>query len=170
MNYEEHVLAGLMTYPLAILLALYLPLKVDLTFYALALGYAFYVLGSDLPDIDHPDSLIHRGSKPLFSVALGSIVAMKILPYLENYNLAIFLAWVVGAVFAVIGWFTFSALLPRHRGVVHSITFALIYAGISYLAVNYGLELSKNEAMFVSLSAFLGYLLHLILDKEIKLL
>lgn len=97
MNYEEHVLLGLGTYPLFVLLAYilsnYLPLK--LTFPSLILGYAFYVLGSDLPDIDHPDSLIHRGIKPIFSVILGSIVAVKVYPYL-NVKYALVVSWIVG--------------------------------------------------------------------------
>jgi len=64
LNYDEHVLAGILTYPIAILilssLNFYLGLPLDVTFLAMALGYAFYVLGSDLPDMDHPEALIRN--------------------------------------------------------------------------------------------------------------
>ncbi|AFK21884.1 metal-dependent hydrolase [Pyrococcus sp. ST04] len=167
MNYEEHVLAGLITYPLFVVfaefLSKYLPLKI--TFMALAIGYAFYVLGSDLPDIDHPDSLIHRGIKPIFSVILGSMVAYRVLQYLPMTY-----AWGVGGVAAVVGWFLFSAIMPRHRGIVHSILFAVIYGVVSFLGVRYGLAFSSGESYLIGLASFSGYMLHLILDRSVKLL
>ncbi|CAB49123.1 metal-dependent hydrolase [Pyrococcus abyssi] len=170
MNYEEHVLLGLATYPLfvafAFFLSRYLPLK--LSFLALSLGYAFYVLGSDLPDIDHPDSLIHRGSKPLFSVAVGSVTALKVYPYLPYYPIV--LSWVIGGVASILGWFAFTAMMPRHRGIVHSLLFAGIYGVLAFLLMRYGLSLSMEESLLVGLASFSGYTLHLIADRSVKLL
>ncbi|ASJ15885.1 hydrolase [Thermococcus chitonophagus] len=171
MNYEEHVLAGLITYPLFVALLYYLKdtFHISLTFLSLALGYAFYVLGSDLPDIDHPDSLIHRGVKPIFSVIFGSIVAYRIHNFLPGEYSLIY-AWGIGAIAAVVGWYLFTLIMPRHRGIVHSIFFALLYALISFLGVRYGLSLSTGESYVIGLAAFFGYLLHLILDRSIKIL
>ncbi|RLF90741.1 metal-dependent hydrolase [Thermococci archaeon] len=171
MNYEEHVLVGLITYPLFVALVYFLRdvLNLKLTFLSLALGYAFYVLGSDLPDIDHPDSIIHRGIKPIFSVILGSVVAYRIQAYIPS-DYSLIYAWGVGGIFAVLGWYFFTLLMPRHRGIVHSLTFATLYGLLTFLGVRYGISLTSGEAYLIGLAAFSGYLLHLILDKSIKLL
>lgn len=177
MNYEGHVLVGILTYPFAILIASllksYLNLPFELTFASMALGYGFYVLGSDLPDMDHPDALIHRGSKPIVSVGIGSFVFLRVrdLSNFTDYwwaNLTI--AWLISAAVAFGAWYGFSAVVPRHRGIIHTLTFALIYALISFLGVKYGLSLKFGEALFISLAAFSGYTLHLISDRHIKLI
>jgi inner membrane protein len=171
LNYDEHVLAGIMTYPIAILilsaLKFYLALPVDVTFLGMALGYAFYVLGSDLPDIDHPDALIHRTTKPFVSVAVG-ISAFRNLGLHFNLtpnpvvNLA--LAWFAAALVAVVAWNLFRALMPNHRGVVHTSVFAAVYALLAVVIVRFGFNMAPGEALFVAFASFLGYNLHLLLD------
>ena len=109
-NYEAHVLSGIVSYPLLILvgsfmeLSLHLPLK--LTTASMALGYVLYVFGSDLPDIDHPDSLIHRGAKPVVALLVGISIYLQVRGSLNLgspwVNLA--LEWGIGVVGAVAGW------------------------------------------------------------------
>lgn len=175
MNYDEHVLAGILTYPIAILvlssLKFYLALPVDVTFLAMALGYAFYVLGSDLPDMDHPEALIHRTTKPFVSVAVG-ISAFRNLGFHFNLtpnpvvNLA--LAWFVAALAAVVAWNLFRFLMPNHRGVVHTSVFAAVYALLAFAIVRFGFNMVPGEALFVAFASFLGYNLHLILDGDFR--
>ncbi|MGC9515410.1 metal-dependent hydrolase [Methanocrinis sp.] len=176
MNYDEHVLAGIVTYPIAILilstLDFRLGLPLDLTFMAMSLGYAFYVLGSDLPDLDHPDALIHRVAKPFVSVAVGISAFMNLGPALHlapdpAVNLA--LAWSVAALAAVVAWNLFKVLMPNHRGVVHSSVFAAVYALLAFAIVRFGFDMSAGEALFVASASFLGYNLHLVLDKSLKM-
>ena len=172
MNYDEHVLAGILTYPIAIFflaaLDLYLGFPVDLTFMAMAVGYVFYVIGSDLPDMDHPEALIHRIAKPFVAVAVGISafknlgVAVLFTPY-PIINLAI--AWFVAALAAVAGWNLFRFLMPDHRGVVHSPIFAAVYAIIAFTIVRFGFVAAPGEALFIALASFLGYNLHLLLDR-----
>lgn len=174
-NYDIHALSGVVTYPLAVLigslLKVYLKLPIEPTSMALVLGYAFYVLGSDLPDIDHPNALIHRGTKSIVSVSVGSAVflwAEKLInlnpPWLNPVA-----AWVAGALGGLISWYMFTAIMPRHRGVVHSLLFAGIYGLLAFLLVDYGLKMSTGEGLFVGLSAFLGYTLHLVIDGQVEL-
>ncbi|WP_048058287.1 metal-dependent hydrolase [Pyrococcus yayanosii] len=174
MNYEEHVLAGIITYPIAVFLATFLSsyIPLELSVRALIFGYAFYVLGSDLPDIDHPDSLIHRGSKPLISVAAGSLVFLRVsgLFDLEEPWLDIVVSWGISALVALASWYAFTAFMPRHRGVVHSLFFATFYAGVAFLMVSHGFGMSMEEGLFIAFVSFLGYALHLLLDGSIKLL
>ncbi|MBO8175432.1 MAG: metal-dependent hydrolase [Thermococcus sp.] len=176
MNYDEHVLGGIITYPLAILIAsllkYYLAVPFQLSFIAMILGYAFYVLGSDLPDMDHPDAIIHRGTKPLVAVAMGASAFLKFsrisITEYEWANLTI--AWGIASLFAFASWYVFSAVMPKHRGIIHSVGFAIIYGLLSFAITVYGLGLKLGEGLFIGFAAFMGYLLHLILDKHIKLI
>ncbi len=175
-NYDTHVLSGIVTYPVAVLigqaLRVYLNLPLKLTPIALVLGYAFYVLGSDLPDMDHPDSLIHRGTKPIVSVAVGSAAFLwasdKVSLSPEWLNPV--LAWVIAAVAGLAGWYLFTALMPKHRGIVHSLFFAAVYGFLAFALTGYGFKMSREEGFYIGLAAFLGYTLHLLLDRSIKLI
>jgi len=119
LNYDEHVLAGILTYPMAILilsaLSFYLALPLDITFLAMSLGYVFYVLGSDLPDMDHPEALIHRTTKPFVSVAVGISAFRNLGHHLfltPNPVINLALAWFVAALVAVVAWNLFRLLMP----------------------------------------------------------
>jgi inner membrane protein len=174
-NYDVHVLSGIITYPAAVLigflLKIYLKVPLELTSTAMILGYAFYVLGSDLPDLDHPDALIHRGAKPIVSVAVGSAAFLWASGWvnLSPEWVSVVAAWGIGVFGAVLGWYAFTWLMPHHRGIVHSLLFAAVYGLLAFLLVEYGLRMSTGEAIYVGLSAFLGYTLHLLLDGSLKL-
>ncbi|HDZ36358.1 MAG TPA: metal-dependent hydrolase [Thermococcus sp.] len=174
-NYDAHVLSGIVTYPVAVLigtlLKVYLNLPIELTTTALVLGYAFYVLGSDLPDIDHPNALIHRGSKPIVSVAAGSAVFLWVKDFvnLTPSWLNQVASWLTGALGGLAAWYLFTALMPNHRGIVHSLLFAAVYGMLAFLLVNYGLGMGEGAGLYTGFSAFLGYTLHLLLDRSLKL-
>ncbi|HIP89085.1 MAG TPA: metal-dependent hydrolase [Thermococcus paralvinellae] len=176
MNYEEHILGGILTYPIVILIASLLKVHLNVPFQlnaiSMMLGYAFYVLGSDLPDIDHPDALIHRGTKPIVAIAIGSSAFLKLRGLAPtDYGWAnLTIAWTVASFIAFVSWYAFSAIMPRHRGIVHSMSFGIIYGLISFLIVVYGLRLKPEEGAFIGFAAFMGYLLHLVLDKHIKII
>ena len=175
MNYEEHVLAGILSYPLLILIAgllkyvLHAPFEMSTA--AMMLGYALYVFGSDLPDIDHPDALIHRGAKAVVAVLVGSAVytqAMNSVDFGEPWK-TLTVAWTIGTAGALAAWYGFSWLMPRHRGVIHSLAFASVYGLLALLFAGYGVNMNWEEALFVGFAAFSGYTLHLILDRSLKL-
>lgn len=176
MNYEGHVLSGILTYPLAVLLASFLKyyanIPFELTALSMILGYGVYVLGSDLPDLDHPEALIHRGVKPVVAVMVGSAVFVKggnLLSIGNNVVDPVF-GWFVAGLFAFGSWYAFSALMPKHRGIVHSLTFALLYGVLVFATFEYGLGFKFGEALFIGFAAFLGYTLHLIVDREVKII
>ncbi|MHC1631740.1 MAG: metal-dependent hydrolase [Methanotrichaceae archaeon] len=177
MNYDKHVLGGILTYPLAVLiislLKFHTNLPIEMSFMAMALGYVFYVLGSDLPDIDHQSSLIHHGIKPIVSVAVGISAFVYLssytsLTYYEWANVTI--TWIFAVVIAFASWHIFTKVIPKHRGIVHTSASAFVYAVLAFAAVKYGFGMAFEEALFIGLSSFLGYNLHLVLDKNIKLI
>ncbi|ASJ10616.1 hydrolase [Thermococcus sp. P6] len=177
-NYDTHVLSGVVSYPLVVFIAFILRDHAGIPFVlssmAMVVGYAFYVLGADLPDVDHPSALIHRGTKPIVAVAVGSAVFMKVPDYI-NLNLGseglnVTAAWLLGALTAVVAWYGFTALMPRHRGIVHSLLAAAVYGLLAYALMEFGLGMGTGESLFVGFSAFSGYTLHLLLDREVSLL
>ncbi|NJE30054.1 metal-dependent hydrolase [Thermococcus sp. 18S1] len=174
-NYDVHVLSGVVSYPVIVAaagLAAAHGAPLALTTMALVLGYAFYVLGSDLPDMDHPNALIHRGTKPIVSVVVGGAVYVNAAgsinvgePWL---NTAV--EWGIAVLAAVIAWFAFTWMMPKHRGIVHSFLFAAVYGGLAFVLVEYGLNMTTGEGLYVGFAAFSGYVLHLLLDGELSLL
>jgi membrane-bound metal-dependent hydrolase YbcI (DUF457 family) len=175
-NYDTHVLSGIVSYPLAVFIAFmlrdYAGVPFALSTTAMVIGYALYVLGSDLPDMDHPNALIHRGTKPIVSVAVGSAVFIQSVGSINIGEpwLNITAAWGVGALAALMAWFAFTWVMPKHRGIVHSLLFAAVYGLLGYALVEFGLGLGRGEALFAGFAAFSGYTLHLILDREVSLL
>lgn len=171
MNYDEHMMAGILTYPFAVLVVYFikicLTLPIELSIPAMAWGYAFYVLGSDLPDMDHTYSVIHRGIKPIVSVAMGIYVFVNLpyqylkTPYMWA-NLSI--GWGTAAITAFITWHVFSKFMPRHRGMVHTTLFAGIYGFLAFSVAGQCLNLAFYEALFIGAASFMGYMLHLVLD------
>lgn len=176
MNYEGHVLSGILSYPLVILLASFLKyyanLPFELTTLSMILGYGVYVLGSDLPDLDHPEALIHRGIKPIVAVMVGSAVFVKgeNLLSIGNKIMDPAFGWLVAGLFAFGSWYAFSALMPKHRGIVHSLAFAFVYGVLAFASFEYGLGFKFGEALFIGFAAFWGYSLHLIVDREVKII
>ena len=175
-NYDAHLLSGIVSYPLTVFLAFmlrdYAGVPFVLSTAAMVIGYALYVLGADLPDMDHPNALIHRGTKPIVAVAVGSAVFVQSLGSInlggEPLNVAA--AWGIGALAGLIAWYGFTAVMPRHRGIVHSLLFAAIYGVLGYALVNFGLGMTTGEGLYAGFAAFSGYTLHLVLDREISLL
>jgi len=175
MNYDQHVLGGIITYPIVVVVAALISehtsFHFGLTTLTMAIGYALYVLGSDLPDVDHPQALIHRGTKPLFSIAVAVATYVNI-SHRTSFGTSAWMRlgalWAISAMFGVGGWFAFTALMPRHRGVVHSVLFAVVY-GLLGFGLGVLLKLSTHSSAYLGFAAFCGYMLHLLLDGELKL-
>ena len=173
-NYDAHVLSGIVSYPLAVAVAGLLSARgvpFELSTMALLIGYGLYVLGADLPDMDHPNALIHRGTKPIVSVLAGGATYINVAgsinvgePWLNTT-----LSWGIAVAVAVVAWFAFTWLMPKHRGIVHSLLFAIIYGALAFFLVDFGLDMSTGEGLYVGFAAFSGYTLHLILDGEFSL-
>ncbi len=176
MNYEKHVLGGILSYPLFIsataLLKYHFGLPLKLSTSAVVIGYALYVFGSDLPDIDHPDALIHRGAKAVVAVLAGAAVSLRAMNSLnyEDPLKTLTVGWMIGTAGALAAWYGFSWLMPRHRGVIHSLAFATVYGLTALLFTEYGINMGAEEALFVGVAAFSGYTLHLLLDGSLKLM
>jgi membrane-bound metal-dependent hydrolase YbcI (DUF457 family) len=133
---------------------IFLPLAAYLPQNELPAAAAFCLLGSIFPDIDHRDSKI-SGLVRKIAIAFLLLAAMAIYfgqPVLQ-----------IGVQLAAIGAFAVAITLlrPEHRGITHSLIAAFAFSLFAYFA--------SGMLEGVAVAALSGYLSHLLLDFEIKL-
>lgn len=179
-NFRTHIVSGLISYPLVI--ALYNLISV---FFAipvfsksiLSVGYVIYVISSDAPDIDHDHAFFHKLAKIIVWIS-SSIYAFffidkNLMGYFPDvvFLKSDFFTFGISILFGMIVSVFFAKLMPRHRGPLHTIYAAVIYAAIiggGYWYFITGASISETliaNSVYLGGCAFLGYCLHLILDK-----
>ncbi len=131
----------------------------------LMLAYILFFLGGDLPDIDSPQAPIRWFTWGLIPAALIMSLwdlekAEKLFEPLEQWGDVLYLAVIVLA-----GLLAGNALkLLKHRGFLHTSTFAALYAGVVFSWLRWGMNLYGNDLLFPTLAAFFGVYTHLLLD------
>lgn len=174
-NFKHHIMSGIFLFPI---FYLFFSVIFSLIFNKYPLfnngevvfSFLLFVLGADLPDVDHDLSIINKIFRIL--IVIFSVYYMFEYEYLFRsiisindflvYNiiiiyLGIFLGYAVGIIFNS---------LTHHRGAWHKIyTGIILGAIIFFINAKFKLEIR----LFYSLSLISGYNLHLLLDKYIKI-
>lgn len=178
-NLLTHLKFGMISYPIYLLLYSFIysifkgnfsPNVVDL-----AMSYLFYIIGSDLPDLDSNNAPLRGFTKALslgFSIYIFTpYIVEKIqsiqkidIPYIFTLPLALTISMLIG-----VGLINLFLSMPifSHRGFAHSVTFAAIYGLLVYLFSS-----GRSDSMFLGVSAFAGVMSHMIADywrKPIKI-
>lgn len=182
-NLAAHLKVGMFTYPVYVLLYAFvcnlLKVKFSPTMVEVAMAYLFYIVGSDLPDLDSTNAPLRNFTKALalgFSIYIFTqfiFDKLRYLPFFENaeksllhspllFALAISIAMLIGA--GLINLFL-SMPIFSHRGFAHSITFAAIYGVLIYLFTSS----ISNNSLFLGISAFSGVMCHMIADYRTNL-
>lgn len=148
-TYEEHLLFGGL---LSLLAFAIFRSALSFTVEAAVVSVFFVFLAAIFPDIDHQGSRIHRLIKSFITVAAIAFAAA-----LAHPNLAAILisGGLVGAGVAIL----FSAITPKHRGITHSVTAAILFTLVTAL----GIYLTFHT-LVPALFTFVSYVSHLILD------
>ena len=148
MDWRSHALIGILLAVLAFYFILHLSIE------SIALLSIFAGFSALLPDIDHKMSKIRSISDGAFVIfaIVYSYTSCSSCQLLDLGKSALLL---VGIYFLII-----TFLKPRHRGITHSLLFVFIYATVLYFLFD------RNLAI----AGFIGYLSHLIADKEIKII
>lgn len=170
-NLLTHLKFGMISYPIYLLLYSFIysifkenfsPNVVDL-----AMSYIFYIIGSDLPDLDSNNAPLRGFTKALslgFSIYIFTpYIVEKIqsiqkidVPCIFTLPLALIISMLIGA--GLINLFL-SMPIFSHRGFAHSVTFAGIYGLLVYLFSS-----GRSDSMFLGVSAFSGVMSHMIAD------
>lgn len=171
-NFKTHIISGIIAFPLFFLIfnlihsyffydIYYVPSEIFSSF-------LLFVLGSDFPDVDHHNAFINKFFR-LFLV-IGSVYyifdykQIFIEQFNLSYNISSFLIIVVGILIGMILGFIFNKL-TKHRGMWHSIITGVVISVLIYF-LNFKYRSPIN--LFYSLNFFVGFSLHLLLDKVHK--
>lgn len=113
------------------------------------------LIGSVLPDIDLKNSYVFRSTKAFVSILAGAIVFIY-----ANTSVLNKFSFAVAAFLLAI---TFFRIVPvHHRGLTHTIRFAVILSSISVIA-----GVITVDTALPGIGLFIGLMSHLLLDGEI---
>jgi len=184
-NYETHrnVGIGVTVITTASILLLinndykFLDVNLEMNLLTILLMIWVGILGSILPDIDlktSRPSLYFRKITYLLTIIASIIFINNNEENLISITKEIDI-YIVYPIFMLVGLFLNYIFIKifensmRHRGLVHSIPFAIVLSIILYLILRYGQEtLNLNaeiNSALVSLLLFVGFITHLILDE-----
>lgn len=178
-NFKVHVVSGIFVFPLTIPLLNLIRNGFQLAEISeriLILSFIFFTLGSDAPDLDHKNAYMHRVAKVIIwmiaAVYLYYLLKERIplwfphLKWLQNEIIIFYLAIITGLLVSAF----LSAITPPHRGPFHSfvapIVFGLIVGILFYWLdiKNVRPQVAISNAIYIGISASLGYTLHLAMD------
>ena len=118
------------------------------------------VLGSTLPDLDSDSG---RPVKLLFLISSSLIVLMLAVSLISNgKSLLTIVAACCVAYVLCLGSLTVFKYMTKHRGIMHSIPFAIFTATLAALA---NLKLGRPVSFIAGVAVFAGVMSHLILDE-----
>ncbi len=148
MDWRSHAAIGALLSALAFYFIMHLPAE------SIALLSIFAGFSALLPDIDHKMSKIRSISDKAF------VVFALIYAYFSCRNCGMLEIGKNVLILIAIYFLVITFAKPRHRGITHSFAASLVFGVLLYLL------LDRN----IAVAGFIGYLSHLIADKEIKMI
>lgn len=172
-NLTAHLRIGMISYPAFLLIyglvSKFLNKSFSPTPIEIAISYAVFILGSDLPDLDSSNAPLRNFTKAIslaFSIyvftafihqKLLTIQQLSVITKEGILALSVAISMVIGI--SLINLFL-SLPMFSHRGFAHSVTFAAIYGLLVYLFTSP----KSSLAVFFGISAFSGVMVHMIAD------
>ncbi|AMW33376.1 LexA-binding, inner membrane-associated putative hydrolase [Fervidobacterium changbaicum] len=172
-NLVAHLRIGMISYPIFLLIygivAKLLGYEFSPAPVEIAISYAVFILGSDLPDLDSSNAPLRNFTKSIslaFAIyvftafiydKLGAIEQLSVVPKEIVLAFSVAISMLIG-----LGLINLFLSLPifSHRGFAHSVTFAAIYGFLVYLFASP----KSSSAIFFGISAFSGVMVHMIAD------
>lgn len=112
------------------------------------------LFASLFPDVDMRTSKI----RDLISFIIATVVSVCYLVFYIQ-------TWYYAPIYFLLIYFIFRHLPSKHRGVTHTFKFSLFFSTVIALICYLTLNSTINSTILYFLASFLGYNLHLILDK-----
>ena len=124
------------------------------------------LLGAVIPDFDERKTKIHRK----LGLVLGGFIIISIIILKWNNttmnDLTTFLFIII--LFLLIIFIIGFAIPMRHHGSFHSVFAALVFTIIWIILELFLFSLSPSQALLIGSFGFVGYLSHLVLDRDLK--
>ena len=153
MNWREHLLIGLVV---GGAIAAFM----GMTPFMIIIAAAVAGFSALAPDIDHDSSKVRQVADftvPIFALFFSvSSGCAGFTCSFEDWQGILTAALAMVGAYAVI----ITYLKPRHRGIVHTLVFAVLYGVLLFVISN----------LTFAIFGFAGYVSHLLADKEIKIL
>lgn len=126
------------------------------------------ILGSVLPDFDSSKTRIRHA----FGMLMGAFIVVSLI-YLHRFEplniKPISLIFIV-LLFIIIP-FLIGLVVPfKHHGKFHSVTAAAVYALVWLLLEFLAFDMTSPQAGMIGAFAFVGYMSHLLMDRDLKLI
>ncbi len=165
-KFSSHELLGIAVWLVfLVLIVLNYSFKVEKLLLVLLSGFIVCFVGSILPDIDNKNSVAFKRTRLILGL-LVFVVFFSLLPNEQELSKVLVRLVSSGAV-AVAVVLVFQAILPHHRGPIHSFKAAGVYAVIVYVLAT--LMFSNLVLGFIfAVFGFLSFVSHLFLDRIIK--
>lgn len=176
-NFKTHIITGILFYPTYFLLYSFILDIINGEFYPnesiILISFFFFVLGADLPDVDHNFSLINK----IFRILLVGLSISTIFKIKNYYDFLAFLStkiYILNTLYIIIGIILGGLIgylfnnLTKHRGKWHNPITGIILGITSYFLIANNYYSLDYNALFVSLSLVIGFFVHLLLDYKFK--
>lgn len=150
MGFKVHLFAGLIGIFLIFIALNFIKIPNS----TLILSCFIFLISSIFPDIDHYRSIPRKYFR-IFVIVLLSLVAFYLASNFINQPELLLLALLS----PFIGYYLIESLIPKHRGIMHSYGFLIVYT----LAIGLGLRFFEFSEI-ITICASLGYLTHLVVD------
>jgi hypothetical protein len=169
---KEHLATGFVALIILIVAAqVFMPRPPQLV----AAAAAAFIIGSLIPDIDAPFSLIRKTINAVLFLAL--MLACLAIIFIYNTPIINFCkagtgqgenVCTLGVLFLAVAFpagavMVLDFLIPFHRGVLHGFLASFIY-GAFLSSIASLLMLGRTDNLFISLAGMLGYALHIVVD------
>lgn len=127
----------------------------------------FGMIGGVLPDIDLENSKPVQITSSILSIFIPLLAILTLLQSLSISKMLFI--WFLSSLF--LHFIIFKILLTNtiHRGVIHSIPMAIVFAQALTIIFHYFLEYEELFSLLCGLFLFIGFIIHLLLDELISL-
>ena len=160
-NWYQHLIVGLILTSIALILLRDLG-GIELAAIAVAISF-----GSLVPDIDHPTSKIRKSFRKVLIVGSIALVYLIITsPFvgtlISGYVSEMWQILVISIFAGVTIAYVIDRSIPSHRGIIHGVLAAMVYAILCYLAA---IVLTIGSPLMIGIGGLVGYLSHTITDR-----
>ncbi|AEX85194.1 hypothetical protein XO10_03830 [Marinitoga sp. 1135] len=176
-NFRTHVITGIILYPLYFLLfsliADFFSIDFISSLKVILSGFFIFVLGSDLPDVDHNFSLINKFFRILL-VGIGIQIVFKISYYYDFLSFLHMRLYVLKTIYIILGILAGGIMgilfnkITKHRGKWHSPITGIFLGIILYALITKNYYSIDIESVYISTALVFGFFVHLFLDAHFK--
>ena len=152
-DWKSHLIFGLLL-TIVWLSAIYFFSIISLTFESTFLLIIVMMFATLFPDIDLSKSKI----RDIVSLVISALIsALYIFLYTNT--------WYYALAYFIVLYALLRNVKTKHRGITHTIPFALIFSFLIVLLLNFVLFFSIHDFLFWFVVVFSSYVLHLLLDR-----